>query len=299
MESIGFVGAGMMGHGICINLLKAGHPLSVFAHRNREPIDDLLGRGATEAGSLEVLCAGADVLMICVNSAQTVEDIVTGPGAKLRKGAMVIDITTSLPATSRRLAEALARRSVDFVDAPVVGGPPHAAQGKLGTLAGGSDPAFARAKPIIESYSSEVTRFGAAGTGNAAKLLNNFLTVGSRALVALAFGAARRHEIDWKALYPMLAKGAGGSRILQTMIEPALEGNYRGNQFSIANCLKDMSYSRVMVGDDPDGERLQQDMEAYFRRFVDAGFGAQMASELLDPAVLREIARHPAGARGA
>ena len=292
MESIGFAGAGMMGRGICANLLKAGHPVAVFAHRNRKPIDDLLAQGASEARSLEDLAAGADLLMICVNSAQTVEEIVNGPGAKLRRGAAVIDVTTSLPETSRRLAEMLAARGIDFLDAPVVGGPPQAAQGKLGTLAGGSEAAFARLKPIIARYSSDITRFGGPGAGNAAKLLNNFLSVGSRALIAQAFGAARRHGIDWKALYPMLAKGAAGSRTMETMIGPALEGNYRGNQFSIANCLKDMRYAAVMVGDDPDGAKLQQDMEAYFRRFVDAGFGAQMASELLDPTLLAKLPAH-------
>ncbi|HEY5637430.1 MAG TPA: NAD(P)-dependent oxidoreductase [Burkholderiales bacterium] len=289
MESIGFIGAGMMGHGICVNLLKAGHAVAVFAHRNRKPIEDLLAKGATEAKTLEALAGGVDVLMLCVNSAQVVEEIVNGPGIKLKQGALVIDVTTSLPEVSRKLAAQLAKRGIDFVDAPVVGGPPHAAQGKLGTLAGGSDTAFARAKPIIERYSSELTRFGGPGAGNAAKLLNNFLTVGTRALVAQAFGAARRHGIDWAALYPMLAKGAGGSRILETMIAPALEGNYRGNQFSIANCLKDMTYAGVMVGDDPDGARLQKDMQAFFQRFADAGFGERMASETLDPVVLAKL----------
>lgn len=289
MESIGFIGAGMMGHGICASLLKAGHPLTVIAHRNRKPIEDLVGRGATEAKSVDALVAGADVLMLCVNSAQVVEEIVTGPGAQLKRGTAVIDVTTSLPETSRRLAALLAARGIDFVDAPVVGGPPHAAKGQLGTLAGGSTAAFARVKPILDRYNSEVTHFGPSGAGNCAKLLNNFLTVGTRALVAQAFGSARRHNIDWKALYPMLAKGAAGSRILETMIAPSIEGNYKGNQFSLANCLKDMRYAQVMVGDDPDGARMQADMEAFFQRFVDAGFGENMASESLDPALLAKM----------
>ena len=127
MESIGFVGAGMMGHGICVNLLKAGHPLAVFAHRNRKPIDDLLGRGATEAGSLEALCAGAEVLMICVNSAQTVEDIVTGPQSATRHAPPPLCAPLSrwaaedgrlLRQGTREMAEMLAAFIVDRAERP-------------------------------------------------------------------------------------------------------------------------------------------------------------------------------------
>ncbi len=291
MERIGFVGAGMMGHGICGCLLKAGYPLTVVAHRNRVPVDDLVGRGANEATSIEAMAAAVDVLMICVNSADTVAAIVRGPGATLRDGAAVIDVTTSLPAISRTLAAELAGRDIVFVDAPVVGGPPHAAEGKLGALVGAEAGAFERVRPILESYCTQVERFGLTGAGNTAKLLNNFMTVGLRALVAQSFAAARRHGIEWGPLYRLVSQGAAGSRTLDTMIGPAIDGDYRGNGFSLGNCLKDMSYAEVVLEDDPDGHRMQQAMAALFRRYVDAGFGERLASEMLDPAVAAEAGR--------
>lgn len=291
MQSIGFVGAGMMGHGICLNLLKSGHPLSVIAHRNRQRIDDLVGRGAREAKTLEALVEASDVLMLCLNSADTVREIVGGPGAKLRRGALVIDATTSLPEVSRALAAALEARGIDFVDAPLIGGPAQAAQGTLGSLVGARPQALARARPILERYNAQIAHFGPPGTGNVAKLLNNFLTVGMRALIAQVFAAARREGIDWGDFYHLIAIGAANSRMLDTMVKTAIEGDYRGNLFSIDNCLKDMRYAEAVIGDDADGLRMQQAMLAFFQRFVDAGHGERFASEMLDPAVAAAPAR--------
>ncbi|MDX1374660.1 MAG: NAD(P)-dependent oxidoreductase [Burkholderiales bacterium] len=285
MESIGFVGAGMMGHGICANLLAAGHPLTVTAHRARSRIEDLVGRGAREAATLEALAERAEVLMLCVNRADTVREIVGGPGAKLRTGALVIDTTTSLPEVSRGLAAALAPRGIDFVDAPLIGGPAQAAEGRLGSLVGATPGALARARPILERYNAQIAHFGPPGAGNVAKLLNNFLTVGTRALIAQVFAAARRQGIEWGDFYRVIAIGAAGSRTLDTMVRTAIDGDYRGNQFSIDNCTKDMRYAEAVIGDDADGLRMQQAMLGFFQRFVDSGHGERFASEMLDPAL--------------
>ncbi|HEX7076719.1 MAG TPA: NAD(P)-binding domain-containing protein, partial [Hyphomicrobiaceae bacterium] len=131
-QKIGFIGVGMMGHGICLNLIKAGFPLTVIAHRNRARIDDLLGRGAAEAKSLRELAADADVVMICVNSADSVAELVREMLPAMSAGKMIIDVTTSKPETSEMLAAEAKAKGVTFIDAPVVGGPPQAAEGKLG-----------------------------------------------------------------------------------------------------------------------------------------------------------------------
>lgn len=289
-ERIGFIGAGMMGHGICRNLLKAGYPLTVVAHRNRAPIEDLLAHGATEAASQPELAGRSDIVMICVNSADAVAEIVAAITPRLARGAVIIDVTTSKPETSRRLAAALATAGVGFVDAPVVGGPSQAAEGKLGTLAGGAPADFERARPILECYSADVTHFGDVGAGNTAKLLSNFLTVGLRQLVTQSFRAARRNGVDEAKLYRMMRQGAAGSRVLDTMVAGSLEGNYRGNAFSIANCHKDMAYAGELLATDPDGRSIQSAMLAAYRRLVDAGFGDRFASEMMDPEVEHKAA---------
>ncbi len=283
--AIGFVGAGMMGHGICATLLAAGHPLTVIAHRNRAPIDDLVGRGAREARSLAALAEASDVVMICVNSAEAVEAIVAGLRTGLRQGAIVVDVTTSKPEVSRALAASLERDGLAFADAPVVGGPAQAADGKLGTFVGAEPQTFAVIEPLLRRYCTDVVHFGPPGAGNVAKLLNNFLTVGLRQLVVQAFRAARRQGIDTDKLYQLTAKGAAGSRTLDQLASGLARGDYTQNKFSIANCHKDMSYAAALLADDPDGAAIQAVMQQAYARLVTAGLGDRLASEMLDPEV--------------
>ncbi len=286
-ERIGFIGVGMMGSGICRNLLAAGYPLTVVVHRSRERIDPLIAAGADEAPDVPALAAASDVVMTCVNSAEIVRDSIAAARSSLREGMLVIDVSTSLPEVSRAVADDLDAIGVHFVDAPVNGGPAQAADGSLGTFAGGEAAAFARAKPILRTYSANVAHFGPAGAGHTAKLLNNFLTVGLRQLVVHAFRAARRSDIDLQKLYDLTKGGAAGSRTLDQMAGGAASGDFLQNKFSIANCYKDMAYVEALMADDPDGHALQQAMTAAYQRLVDAGLGDRLASEMLDPAVER------------
>ncbi len=100
---IGLIGAGMMGHGMALNLLRHGHRLLVIAHRNRDPVDDLVRRDATEVKSLAGI-AQADVILLCVTTAKVVEDTVNGLKPHLRPGQVILDSGTSPPALTERLA---------------------------------------------------------------------------------------------------------------------------------------------------------------------------------------------------
>lgn len=284
-QRIGFIGAGMMGSGMVACLLRAGYPVGVLAHRNRQRIEALLAQGAAESRSLEDLARNSDGVMLCVNSADTVTELLTRMQPHLARGTLVIDTTTSKPETSRALAERLAAAGIDFVDAPVVGGPAQAAAGELGSFLGGTDAAVTRAMPIIKRYSIDIQHFGPSGAGNTAKLLNNFLTVGLRQLVVHAFRAARRENIDFTKLYALTSKGAAASRTLEQLAGGALAGDYMRNKFSIANCYKDITYAAPLLEKDPDGQAIQQAVAAAYERLVTAGFGDRLASEMLDPEV--------------
>lgn len=287
-ERIGFVGVGMMGSGMCANLLDAGYHLTVIANRNRERIEALVTRGATEAKTFEGLANASDVVMICVNSADTVRAIVGDLKPALRPGMMVIDITTSLPEVTRDLADELSALGVTFIDAPVIGGPSQAHDGTLGTFIGGSDEAVARAMPIVSSYSADVPHFGSVSAGHTAKLINNYLTVGYRQLVTHVFKAARRNDIDIEKLYNVISKGAAPTRILDQFAQGAIDGDYTRNKFSIGNCHKDISYAEDIFSADPDGAAIQQVMRAAYGRLVEAGLGDHVASEMLDPDLVKK-----------
>ena len=212
-QSIGFIGAGMMGSGICKSLLKAGHPVTVIAHRNRAPIDELVKLGAREAKSAPELAKGVDIVMLCVDRAETVERIISEITPVLRSGQFIIDVTTGKPETSKRIAAALATKGVTYVDAPVTGGPAQAAEGKLAILAGGSPEVFEKLKPIFDTYTVQAILFGPTGAGITAKLLNNFVTQSACQVIMQAYRAARRNDVNWDKLYNAMLQGAARSGI--------------------------------------------------------------------------------------
>ena len=154
-QRIGLVGAGLMGHGIAKNLVEKGFPLVVRAHRNRAPIDDLVRRGAREVASNADLARGADIVVLCVTGAPQVEEIVFGTDGILsaaRAGLIVVDTSTCEPSMTTRTREALAKREVRFVDAPLARTPVEAEQGRLNTMVGADDATFAELRPVLAAY---------------------------------------------------------------------------------------------------------------------------------------------------
>ncbi len=140
--NIGFVGAGLMGHGMALNVLNAGHQLTVIAHRNRTPIDDLVARGAREAADLQELAAASQCIILCVTDAKVVESVIDQLFAHLGQSHLIIDTSTSDPVVSERLTVRLAGKGVGFADAPLTGGAQQAAEGILGAIVGGTDEAL-------------------------------------------------------------------------------------------------------------------------------------------------------------
>ena len=239
---IGFIGVGLMGQGMVMRLLRAGHDVTVLAHRNRAPIEAVLAQGAQEAGELEAIAKKAQIIFICVDRAETVEKIVTLLLPLVKRGQIIVDATTSRPEVSQRLAGELELRGTAFADAPMTGGPEQARSGEAGALVGADPRIFETIQPLIASYCSRVEHFGPVGHGHMAKLISNYLACGMIALIADSYGLARKAGIDWRKLYDVQLKGSTNSGALRKMIGPALEGNYDGYLFSIANAAKDMGY---------------------------------------------------------
>ena len=192
-ERIGFIGVGLMGHGMAKNIVEKGWPLTVLAHRKREAVDDLTARGAKEATSPRAVAEKSDVVILCVTGSPEVETIVQGSEglASAAKPLLVIDCSTSEPASTRRLAETLAPSGITLIDAPLSRTPKDAWEGTLDVMVGGDPAAVARARPILEAFAGRVVETGPVGTGHTMKLSNNFLAVGYAAIYseALMVGA--------------------------------------------------------------------------------------------------------------
>lgn len=283
-ECIGFVGAGLMGRGMAAHLLAAGHPLTVYVHRSRNGIDALLHRGAAETDDLAELARSSEVIVMCVSNADSVRSVIDGLLPGLRAGSLLLDATTSNPMVTRQVAATLADRGIRYADVPVTGSPRHAEEGTLGSLVGCPPQDFEAVRRIVACYSSVVQRVGDVGAGHTAKLLNNFVTQGTSALLAEAYRRARDFGIDWQALYSLMEAGAARSGTLEKMVKPALAGDYDGSRFSLRNALKDYGYYCELTDASPRGpSRLAHEVRDVFARAVEAGLGDRYVSALLDP----------------
>lgn len=281
---VGLIGAGMMGHGMAANLLKHGHRVSVIAHRNRAPVEDLVAKGATEARTLQEI-AQAEVILLCVTTSRVVEDTIRQLKPHLRKGQIILDAGTSAPAATKKLAHELEGSGVAYADIPLTGGPEQAEQGVLGVLCGASPETFARISPLLACFSTTIRHFGPPGSGHTAKLISNYLVTGMVALVAEAFGAARQAAIDWQDLYEVMLNGSGNSGVLRKMVEPALNGDFDGYRFALANAAKDIGYYVDLAEGLGCSSKLTDSVAEVFARAVETGHGGRNVSHLLDPAI--------------
>jgi len=270
-----------MGHGMVLNLLKGGHQVQVIAHRNRAPIVDLVTRGAREANRLEEIAQNCDYIVLCLSASKIVEDTISALKPDLREGHIIIDTSTSEPGSTRRLAGELAGLGVGFADAPLTGGPEQAASAELGVLCGASPEIFAIIFPLLSCFATTIRHMGPVGSGHAAKLISNFLVTGMITLVAQAFGTARKAGLDWRNLYEVMLNGSGNSGVLRKMVAPALDGDFEGYRFSLANASKDIGYFKMLANELGTETALADAVAAVFSAAIAQGHGQKNVSHLL------------------
>jgi len=206
---VGLVGPGLMGHGAAKHILLKGFALAVLGHRNRAPVDDLVARGAVEVKDLAALATESDVVVLFLPGAREVEALVTALQPLVRPGMVVVDASTGLPETTRRLGAMLAGRGAAMVDAPVGRTPKEAEEGRLSSMLGGDPAMVARIRPIVECYVDTIVECGALGAALTVKLVNNFVSFSNAVIIGETFAAASRMGVDLAALAAVIE--AGGS----------------------------------------------------------------------------------------
>ena len=249
---IGMVGIGLMGQGIASNLIKHGHELALYEHAGNQPLDALLAAGARSFASLRELAARSRVVILVLTGSPQVEAVLSGADgvlAGLQPGSVVIDCSTAIPASTLRMAQAVQAAGSRFLDAPMTRTPKEAAEGRLNLLVGGEPGSFADCRALLECFAENITHVGAVGAGHSMKLLHNYVSLGSVALLAEAAACAQRHGVAADVFVDVLAKGGGGGTALQRMKPYLLAGDTSSLRFSIANACKDLDYYNTMAGD--------------------------------------------------
>lgn len=246
-ETIGFVGVGLMGHGMAKNIAESGYALTVIGHRNREPVDDLVKRGAAEAGSLKELGEKSSIVFICAPGSPQVEAIVRELKEGLKPGSVIVDCSTSDPTSTASLSEQLADLDIALADAPLGGTPVQAEAGELGAMIGAADEVFARIKPVVETWAGTIVHIGGVGDGHRMKLLNNFLSLGYGAIYSEALALASKVGLSPAKFDSVIRGSRMDCGFYQTFMDYIMEGNREAHKFTLSNAFKDMRYLESMA----------------------------------------------------
>ncbi len=246
-ETVGFVGVGLMGHGMAKNIVEKGYPLTVIAHRNRKPVVDLVERGASEASDLESLAKRSTIVFLCLTGAPEAEAVVAGLKPGLAPGSVIVDCSTGEPTVTARLAAAMAEIGVHYADAPLSRTPKEAWEGTLDCMVGADEPVFVRIQPVIETWAAKIVRVGGVGDGHKMKLLNNFISLGYGALYAEALALSRKVGIGVEQFDKVIRGGRMDCGFYQTFMGYALEGKRDSHRFTITNAYKDLRYVEAMA----------------------------------------------------
>lgn len=254
MQRIGFIGIGLMGHGMAKNLVKKGHPLTFLVHRNRSNIADLVEAGANEAQTPAALAAASDVVILCVTGSPQVEANVYGTDGLLgamHAGQIVIDCSTAQPDSTDRIRADFDAKGVKFVDAPLARTPVQSEEGKLNCMVGADAATFAAVRPVLEKFCENIFHIGGPGTGHKVKLINNFLALGNAALASESLAVAAKVGIDISVFEKLISAGGANSAMFQMIVPKALKGDLTGLLFTLANSKKDIGYYQQMAAAAP------------------------------------------------
>ncbi|MEI2417312.1 NAD(P)-dependent oxidoreductase [Orrella sp. JC864] len=271
-QKIGLIGVGLMGHGIARNLVKHGYPLTVQDHPGNQPLDELKAGGATTQASARAVAEHSDVVILCVTGSPEVEAVLQaedGVLKGLRPGAIVIDCSTALPESTRRMAQAVQAAQGRFLDAPMTRTVKDAHEGRLNLLVGGDAQLLEEVRPILACFAENITHAGPVGAGHQMKLLHNYVSLGSVALLAEAAACAQGAGIAPQVLIDVLGKGGGRGVALERIGPYLLSGDTSGLHFFMSNAAKDLGYYTQMARDGQAEHGIADSVSAAYAKGVE------------------------------
>jgi 3-hydroxyisobutyrate dehydrogenase-like beta-hydroxyacid dehydrogenase len=249
---IGFIGLGMMGAGMASNLQKAGHELVVH-DLSRQAASRHLANGATWAESPRAVAAAVELVFTSLPTPADVEKVGTGEDGLLsgfRKGAAWFDLSTNAVSVVRALHAQLAEHGVEFLDAPVSGGPSGANSGRLAIWVGGERAVFDKYKSVLDGMGDAARYIGPIGAGSIAKLVHNAAGAAVSTVLAEVFTMGVKAGVEPLPLWEAIRQGAGGrSRLFDRMSRGFLTGTYDPPDFALRLLHKDVSLACQLARD--------------------------------------------------
>ena len=241
-KKIGFIGLGIMGKPMAMNLLKAGYNLTVYDIRP-EPVKEVVAAGAAEGKSSKDVAERSEIVITMLPNSPEVKDVVLGDNGVLdgaKPGAILIDMSSIAPLVSKEVGAKLAEKGVEMLDAPVSGGEPKAIDGTLSIMVGGKKQVFDEVEDILKVMGASAVLVGDIGSGNTTKLANQIIVALNIAAMSEAMVLATKAGVDPERVYKAIRGGLAGSTVLDAKVPLALEGNFKPG-FRIELHIKDLA----------------------------------------------------------
>ena len=247
---VGFIGLGMMGGGMALNLRKAGHDIVIYDVR-RECGKPLLEASATWGETVGDVGRAAEIVFTSLPGPKEMQEVGVGEGgllSSMRSGAVWFDLTTNSPTVVRKVAARFAERGIALLDAPVSGGPHGARSGKLALYVGGDENVYKRCKSLLDAIGDQVMYVGPIGAGNSAKLAHNCASFTIRTAIAEVFTLGVKAGVEPLALWHAIRQGASGRRrTFDGIGDQYLQDRYEPAAFALRLAHKDLTLARELA----------------------------------------------------
>ena len=242
MRKIGFIGLGIMGKPMAMNLLKAGHSLMVYDIRP-EPVEEVVAAGAKACKSAKDVAAQSEIVITMLPNSPDVKKAVLGKDGVLegaKPGLILIDMSSIAPLVSKEVAAEAQKKGVEMLDAPVSGGEPKAKDGTLAIMVGGKKEVFEKVEDVLKVMGSSAVLVGDVGSGNVTKLANQVIVALNIAAMSEAMVLATKSGVDPEKVFHAIKGGLAGSTVLNAKMPLVLDGNFKPG-FRIELHIKDLA----------------------------------------------------------
>jgi 2-hydroxy-3-oxopropionate reductase len=282
MANVGFIGLGIMGRPMAINLIKAGHEVTVF-DIFPDAIKPVAEAGANAASSCAEVAGASDIVITMVQDGPQAEAAIAGEGGALEgasSGDLIVDMSSIAPGVSQRIGKACEENGVGFLDAPVSGGEPFAISGDLAIMVGGKADLFERAKPLLDVVGASAVLCGDVGAGNVTKLANQIVVGANIHGLAEALTLAAKAGVNPETVFNAIKGGLAGSNVMNAKGPMMFERNFKAG-FRIELHYKDINNAMETARELGLPLQVTANLQQVLTSLVEKGYGKEDHSGIL------------------